>query len=80
VIDLNNVPNKPPPPSKPPKTSPPPTKPKGKDRSAGLMHDVQWPGDICPKKLLVAALLTAKALFVHWRELPALWRETEAYR
>lgn len=29
VIDLTNVPNKPPP-SKPPKTPPPPTKPKGK--------------------------------------------------
>jgi hypothetical protein len=31
TIDLNNVPNKPPPPSKPPKTPPPPTKPKGKE-------------------------------------------------
>jgi hypothetical protein len=31
TLDLNNVPNKPPPPSKPPRTPPPPTKPKGKE-------------------------------------------------
>jgi hypothetical protein len=37
-------------------------------------------GDICPKSLLPAAFLTLLAMARNWRELPALWRETEAYR
>jgi hypothetical protein len=47
-------------------------------RDRGVVHDIPGgsSGDVCPKKLHVAAYLTLLAVARHWRELPALWRET----